>query len=330
MSRKDRVDGSAEFAYVTFIMRNDSYLPGALVMASGLREMGTSADLVCMVTGSVTPAAKQALGVVFDYVVDVDEAVLPHARRQERQDRPFLFTRFNALRLGKDGDLGHSYDKIVVLDADILPLRDYDRLFSLDTPAGIINERKEHCLQATPDGRFLIPPGALQTGRWIWHDIYEKVCPHGQTIPEEITDRVLHDPSNMGVNACLWVLKPSMREHLDIMEDVQKPEVLELVSNWNWPEMQYATMRWSGQWKNVDLKFSSFSGYPAPSVVNGMHFAGLKPWSIKKRDALRRFSRYEDFRLWYAQFKTLMDAHPELIEVGRLRRLLEEIPTLRA
>ena len=322
-------DGSAKFAFVTFIMRNDSYLPGALVLASGLKRMKTQADLVCMVTGSVTPQAKRTLGAMFDHVVEVDEAVLPHARRQERQDRPFLFTRFNALRLGKGGGLDLSYDRIVVLDADILPLRYYDHLFTLGTPAGIINESKDHCLQATEDGRFLIPPHALETGRWVWHDIYEKTCPHGQPIDKEITDRVLHDPKNMGVNASLWVLRPSIREYRDIMEDVERPEVLGLVSNWNWPEMQYATMRWSGQWKNVDLRFCSFSGYPSPSVVYGIHFAGLKPWSIKRRDALQRFSRYEDFKLWYAEFRAMMVSHPEFLAVGRLRRLLEAIPALR-
>ena len=322
-------DGSAKYAFVTFIMRNDSYLPGALVLASGLRRMRTRADLVCMVTGSVTAQAKQALEVMFNHVVEVDEAVLPHARRQERQDRPFLFTRFNALRLGKDGDLDFSYEKVVVLDADVLPLRHYDHLFTLGTPAGIINESKEHCLQATEDGRFLIPPHALETGRWVWHDIYEELCPHGQPIEKEVTDRVLTDPSNMGVNASLWVLRPSLREYDDIMEDVQKPEVLERVSNWNWPEMQYATMRWSGQWKNVDLRFCSFSGYPAPSAVFGIHFAGLKPWSIKRKDALQRFSRYEDFRLWYGEFRRMIDAHPELLRSSRLRKLLEEFPALR-
>lgn len=323
-------DGSTRYAFVTFVMRNDSYIPGALVLASALKRMGTRADLVCMVTGSVTVQAKQALAVLFDHVVNVDEAVLPHARRQERQDRPFLFTRFNALRLGKDGDLNFSYQKIVLLDADVLPLRHYDHLFTLGTPAGIINERKEHCLQASADGRFIIPPGTMKTGKWVWHEIYGRMCPHGQPIDRSVTDRVKDDPSNMGVNASLWVLRPSVEEYRGIMEDVERPEVLARVSNWNWPEMQYATMRWSGQWKNVDLRFCSFSGYPSPSVLCGTHFAGLKPWAVKKKDALQRFSRYDDFRLWYAELRRMVEEHPELMQVGRLRRLRDEEADLRA
>ena len=45
-----REDGTSRFAYVTFVMMNDSYVPGALLMAYGLRRQWTEADLVCLVT----------------------------------------------------------------------------------------------------------------------------------------------------------------------------------------------------------------------------------------------------------------------------------------
>ena len=31
-----------------------------------------------------------------------------------------------------------------------------------------------------------------------------------------------------------------------------------MINTFKWPEMQYATLRWSGQWTNIDLKYSSF------------------------------------------------------------------------
>ncbi len=98
-----RPDGSTRFAFMTFVMRNDSFTPGALVFAYALRQQRTQADLVCMVTKDVTPAARSALEILFDQVVEVNEIFIPHKRRQERQDRPFLFTRFQALRAGADG-----------------------------------------------------------------------------------------------------------------------------------------------------------------------------------------------------------------------------------
>lgn len=319
--------GGCRYAFVTFMMRNDSYLPGALVLASGLRRSGTLADLVCLVTGSVSKQARRTLAVLFDHVVEVNETVLPHDRRQERQDRPFLFTRFSALRLGADGDLGFAYEKIVILDADVLPIRHYDHLFTLGTPAGIINERKEHCVQAGRDGRFVVPQGVETTGKWIWHETYGSVCPHGRPIAKDLTDRVRDDPTNMGVNACLWVLRPSMREYRDIMDDAATPETLARIRTWNWPEMQYATLRWSGQWKSVDLRFCSFNGYPLPSVLFGIHFSGLKPWSMKRLEAVRRFARYEDFQYWFAEFRRMTGEYPEVLESGHIRRLLSEVPT---
>ena len=68
-----RPDGSARFAFMTFVMRNDSFVPGALGFAYALRQLGTQADLVCMLTKNVTPASRSALEQLFDRVVEVDE-----------------------------------------------------------------------------------------------------------------------------------------------------------------------------------------------------------------------------------------------------------------
>ena len=41
-------------AYVTFLMRGDGYLPGALTLAYALRCQETPYPLVCLVTGDVS------------------------------------------------------------------------------------------------------------------------------------------------------------------------------------------------------------------------------------------------------------------------------------
>ena len=131
-------------AFVTFLMLNDNYLPGALTLGYSLLKQQVSGALVCLITPGVSPQGRRALELIFDQVLEVDLIYVPHARRQERQDRPYFFTRLNALRLGRDGDLGCDFEKIIVIDADVLPIRDYDSLATLDTPAGVINERKSH------------------------------------------------------------------------------------------------------------------------------------------------------------------------------------------
>ncbi len=323
-------DGTSRFAYVVLLMLNDSYLPGVLMLAYALRKQHTQADLVCMVTDEITDDARRALKLLFDHVIEVEKIFVPHKRRQKRQYIPYVFTRISALRLGQDGDLGFEYEKLVALDADVLPLNHYDHLFLLDAPAGILNEQKSYFLDYDADGQYVIPPSVETAGTWKWHNVYNKICPHGHKIPQEITDRVRHDPTNMGVNSALLVFEPSMEEFESIKRDLDQPDTLDLVGDlFEWPDMQYLTMRWSGQWSNIDLRFCGFSGYPRLSVLFGTHYGGLKPWQFKKARAIARYARFEDFQFWFNEYATMMSvSYPKLGSNKRLNRLLKEIQKL--
>lgn len=324
-----RNDGSRRYAFVTFIMMNDSFLPGALMLAYGLRRGNYDADLLCLVTENISAGARELLAELYDHVVQVEEIFIHHKRRQSRQDRPFLFTRFHALRLGADGGLGFDYDKIVMLDCDVFPRRHYDHLFTLNTPAGTVNERREYCLEYDERGRYVIPPDTLETGKWKWHQVYGPVCPHGSPIPKAICQRVASDPSNMGVNSSLLVLTPDKKEFDAIMADVRRPEIKKLVGDvFNWPEMQYATLRWAGKWTNVDLIFNGFGGYPSIDLLYGLHYAGFKPWNFKQRKKLLTLGRHPDFQYWYQQFLCLVTDYPRLRKYPKIRDIVGQITAL--
>lgn len=313
-----------DYAYVTFIIRNDSYLPGALIFAYAIRKQNTIADLICIVSSNISVSAINALKCLYDDVIVVDEVYVHHERRQERQDRPFLFSRFNALRLGVDGDLGKSYKKIIIADCDLLPLEQFDSLFFLNAPAGIINEKKEYCMDYNDKGEYIIPESFYDTGEWKWHDVYKKICSHGELIPKKITDRVKKDFSNMGINAVIYLFEPSMSLYNDIMEDLLEAETQELISKYNWPEMQYITQKLSGTWHNIDLRFASFNGYPDISYLYGTHFAGLKPWNFKNK-SLKNFGRFEDYKIWYAIYKNMFEEIEGLSENRKLVKLFDHI-----
>ncbi|MCP4415794.1 MAG: hypothetical protein GY805_04180 [Chloroflexi bacterium] len=320
-------NGRSPHTYVTFLMLNDSYLPGVLLLAHGLRRQKTKADLICMVTEEISRPARHALGLLYDEVIDVEKIFVPHKRVQKRPYLPYVFTRLHALRLGADGDLGHNYSKIGLLDADLLPLRHYDQLFTLSTPAGTINERKSHVMEWGEDGNFIIPESVAQDGTWNWHNIYAD-CPHGQPIPREITDRVAQDPSNMGVISSLLILEPSAAEFQAIMADIQTPEMRSLVGDaFDWPEMQYLTQRYSGQWTNVDLRFHSLNGYPNLDVLNGLHYTGFKPWQFRRTGSMERYGRRADFQLWFKLYREMMQTYPLLQSNRKLRSLLKKINT---
>lgn len=324
-------DGSARFAFVTFLLSNLSpnFVASALLLAYALRLQASQADLICLVTPGLPRDARAALELLFDHVIEVEPVFVPHKRRHERPDRPFLFARFHALRLGRDGGLGFDYEKIVLLDADVLPLRNYDHLFTLDAPAGILNERKHHLMEFDSTGSYVIPPSVAFDGTWQWHRHYENICPHGYKIPHTITRRVCDDPTNLGINGALFVMTPSACEFDAILEDVKDPATARLVGEvFDFPDMQYLTLRWSGQWTNVDARFCGLRGYPDLSTLFGTHYAGVKPWGFQNRKALARYRRYQDFQYWYCLYIDMLKSYPELCRVQRLKHLLNDISQL--
>jgi glycogenin glucosyltransferase len=292
-------------------MRNDSFIPGALVFAFALRKQNTIADLIAIVTHDVSEDAKNALFELYDDVITVEEIYVPHKERHTRQDRPFLFTRFHALRLGVGGDLGKTYKKIILADADVLPLEGYDCLFDLPSPSGVINEKKAYCVESDK-GHYIIPDSVYQNETWIWHKQYKDI-PHGSKIPKAMTDRVIEDPSNMGMNAALYLLEPDIGLFYDIMTDVKDEEVKDMIATFPWPEMQYITQKLSGKWHNIDLKYTSFNGYPMIDILNGIHYAGLKPWKRNHR-SIKHFAKNEDYRLWYAVYEAMIGEHQNLLK----------------
>lgn len=322
-------------AFVVFLMFNDSYLPGALTAAYGLLQQHSRSRRVCVVTPEITPEARGILSELYDQVVEVSPIAAPddstaadpnQIRTGSARVKSAALTRFASLRLGPDGDLGCSYQKVVVIDADLLPLRDFDELWSLPAPAGIINEHRGHMAEIDEHGRLVVRPESLATGRWVWHDIYDPVCPHGSPIPAELTDRVAVDHSNYGVNASLVVVEPSMETYDDFMRWVSAPDIRELVHHrWPWIDQQAATLYWSGRWTNVDVSFSTLYGYPSLDLARGLHFAGVKPWSWRKKGFARRLDRFPDYRRWAEVYLDMMRSFPRLNDHTGLRRIAREL-----
>jgi len=294
------------YAYTTFLMRNDGYLPGALVLGYAIKTQSTH-DCICLVTKDISRRARAALAIIYDKIVEINEIRMDSGVKHGRSDRNILMTRFEALRLVE-------YDKVILLDADVLPLGGYDELFELPAPAGIIMERKEECYRGVCNNSTPL--------KWHWHDLYEPICPHGAPIPKGITDRVRHDPTNMGVNSGLWLVKPSLTEHANILTALQNPKIVSMVTCFPWPEMQLATFLWSGFWINIDIRYCSIRGYPHVDALYGIHFAGLKPWQIHNRSATH-YAHFPDFVLWRKYFTSMYWRYPPLREYAGLKRLWE-------
>ncbi|MBU4486488.1 MAG: hypothetical protein KKD38_06125 [Candidatus Delongbacteria bacterium] len=324
-----RPDDSSRFAFVTFLMMNDSYLASALLLAYGLKIQNSQADTVCMVTDEIDEDTIRPLKIIYDHVIRVKRIFVPHKERKGREDRPLWFTRLNSLLLGHDGNYGLNYEKVCILDADVYPIRHYDALFNIKTPAGMLNEMKSNCLEWDENGNYIHPDSIEKEGKWNWHKIYEPTAQHGSPIPKEITDRPLYDQSNLGLNGSIYVFDTNAEELESIMRDVEKPEIKKLVGNlFKWPDMQYFTTRWSGKWHSIDIRFSSFNGYPAFKYLCGCHYSGFKPWYFKQK-GLKNYMAHEDFIFWYKNFLSMLENYPEMQKIKRLENIRKNILNLK-
>ncbi|KAF5095886.1 hypothetical protein D0Z00_002973 [Geotrichum galactomycetum] len=116
-------------AYFT-LLYNDVYLPGALVLAQALRSYGTTRDLAVLVGSQVSDDAIARLNQVFDHVVPTETisnsaADAPQFKLLGRPELERSYTKVHVWRQTQ-------FSRIVFLDADTLPLRSLDGLFSED------------------------------------------------------------------------------------------------------------------------------------------------------------------------------------------------------
>ena len=268
-----------KYAYVTFLMRGDSYLPGAAVLAFALKQQ-TNYQCICLVTEAISYKARKILSILFDEVITINEINFNSRIKCGRSDRDILLTRFEALRL--------QFDKIILIDADVLPLAEYDSLFQLNTPAGIL---------------------------------FNPLLPHGTEIPRIFTERLSNDPSEI-INSGLWVVNPSDDEYDLIINALQKPHIIDLVKRSPWPEMQLASYLWSGRWVNIDTKFCLIRKTHKPELLNGIHLAGLKPWQLNNR-SIKHYINFPDFILWYQMYSAMYWSFSQVRELPMFNRLWE-------
>ena len=114
-------------AFVTLVS-SDSYLPGALAQVAALSDLHKNPFSVCLVTPeSLDVATIRSLRKAFNLVVGVEILEQNNNRGLHLLGRPDLttvLTKLHVFRLTQ-------FSKIIFLDADVLPIRPLDHLFSL-------------------------------------------------------------------------------------------------------------------------------------------------------------------------------------------------------
>lgn len=296
-------------AFVTLVMLDDGYIPGALAAGYSLRKQNPDFLLICMVTEEISSYGRDLLRLFYDCVLLVEKIFIPCRRMKFSHYLPYVFTKLNTLLLRRGGIISDDLEKVIFFDADVLPLGCYDQLTSLPAPAGIINEYKSHFIMVNESNQYNIKDYIRRTGKWHWHNIYESICPHGSKIPRYITDRVGKNPQNMGIHGALLVMEPSIDEFNNIMRDLNNVSTRNMIRKFAWPEMQYLTLRWSGLWINIDLKYCGFKGFPSMELLYGTHFAGEKPWNIMNTKFNLNLVNHGDYKIWYDYYLQMYEEY---------------------
>ena len=309
-----------DYAYTTLLFpnynkfgkKNYDYLLGCLLVTYLLKnkcqnydlyingKTGTKAKILCMITPDVENHIIKILKEYFDDVV-----VVPYISWADNCDG------IKILDLSRGNiDSNHAYSKVVTklnifnknlfpykkvifVDSDLFPMGYYDSLFSLNTPAGVLEHRRIQKME------YGVDSWAYDRGQFVTH---------GSLIPDFLTD--LTNSISADVNASLYVVEPNNNMFNEMIDELQvfesdffsdmpagEPDILTNLSKdinhkgfwlgnkfYNFyylPEQNYLTKKFSGKWTSIDMGFSSWM--IEMDHCFGFTFAGfvVKPWDIQ-------------------------------------------------
>lgn len=295
-------------AYGTFLFRDSGYLPGILMVAYKLSKLSPGIQLICLCTDDIDEGSLSLIRKFYDRVINIDGLKIGRNRVGRQQPLPYMFTRFRFLDL-------KGLDKILILDSDMLPLKDLRGLFQLNAPAGVLNESKEIIKADQAEEDVVI-------NKWSWHEKYDSVCPHGSLIPKIITNRPMKDPKgNMGINGGLMLFKPSKSDFSRFINWCHEPSNSKIIESMEWPDMQTITAFYSGKWTNIDAHYLGLYGFPNVKSLKGIHFIGPKPWQWRLKGFEYRLNNFPDYKLWAEEYLNMCQGRPEVLNLKKMRDL---------
>ena len=300
--------GAAAYAYTTLLIGGDAYLPGCLVVGTALRwHLHTTAALICMVDDSVPQDARDMLARIYDRVLVVarlrahDSSYPTTLLSDAYRD---MFTKlhiFDAVLL--------PYERVCFIDADLLPLRCFDHLFTLPAPAAVIES---------------VDPTSQYGYVHHMHGVR-----HGEPVPPAILEVTSDDDVTGGVNGGLLLVKPDRARFEDMVARIQRPmpewgprhrQLYERGIRYGFPEQHFLQGEFQHEWTAIDPRFNSMRTDLPHSF--GVHWTiGRKPWQNLGNPA-----RSVSLTLWSMAWETLRLYEPDICAALEQRGLVRRKP----
>lgn len=209
---------SQKYAWCMLVLGNpeDGYLMGALVCAKSLKVQNTQYPIILMVTEEIWQELQPIYNEVFDDIILVPTIEHPTIEfKSERQKEMYgywinkSFTKWNCLTLTE-------YNKVILLDADMIFVSNCDELFELKAPAGCFSQPWAFPYQKHG---ALYNPYIKSNKKWLLN----RDIPHGSTIQIRLVrDTIFTTKSpTFVVGAFMVLLEPNIEDYnllLDIIK----------------------------------------------------------------------------------------------------------------
>ena len=273
------------FSYITLLYPdkhgNNSFLDGVILTGLGLRRQNTKYKLICLVTQDVSNDIQKIIKIIYDEIIIVpyisplknanikiiSDIFSPNDYTDENNYSEMckIFTKLNIFNSNI-----LPYDKVCFIDSDLIPIKKFDEIFNLNTPAGWLEKINDNGNDSY----------ARYWGTW-------DLINNNDLIPKCLTD--IYKIDGTSINAGLLLIKPDYKLFEFFINQLQTPKHLWFGSNYlhkgniNWqrqfneyyicPEQDYLTQHFSGQWHMINGLYCAW-GNCSIKKVYGIHMAG--------------------------------------------------------
>lgn len=296
------------YAHITLLVGGEAYLPGCLVVGAALRwHVHTGAALVCLVDDSVPAGAREMLGRIYDRV-----SVVPRLRAHESSyPRELLSAAYRDLytKLHIFDARLLPYAQVTFVDADLLPIRCFDHLFTLPSPAAVIES-----VDPTSQYAYVRHMNGVR---------------HAEPVPPAILEVTSDENVTGGINGGLLVVRPDRARFEDMVARIRRPmpewgprhlQLYDRGIRYGFAEQHFLQLEFQDAWTAIDPRFNSMRTDLPHSF--GVHWMiGRKPW-----ENLGNPARSVSLALWAMAWETLRLHHPEICAELEQRGLVRERP----
>jgi alpha-N-acetylglucosamine transferase len=297
---KKKTENPKKYAYVIllFSIKQKAYLKdmqkyvcGALTLGHILKnKIKTKSDLVAIVTPDIQDDIRKELS-KFYIIKEYPKIKIDNKKTIDifKPTFAYVFTKLHAFKLIQ-------YNKIVLLDIDITPIKHFDNLFTCKTSSGIIE------LKYGNDESKNKYNNIRNENSYLWMNKYCKCCKHGNKIPDKFTKNI-RKTKYPGINAGILVVKPNIKLFNKLIKKTNQIQTIkkDMKYKYVFPEQQFLTEELS--WYSLDPRFGSHNGFPSIKNIFGIHHVyKIKPWDIKQNDK----NMYPADKLWWKNYKNFL------------------------